>query len=222
MTLSAHQLACTRGDRQLFSGIDLRLRPGEALWLSGANGSGKSSLLRILCGLSPPAAGAVHWHDQDIRRTRDDFYRDLFYCGHAPGLKDDLPAWRNIDVARRLSGQPCSVDDAIRALALFGLEHAAYLPCAILSQGQRKRVALARLALAPRPRLLVLDEPFSALDKDSVAALHALLEAHLRDGGMIVYTTHQDLALDAATLHRLDLGPYAGKAATPEAACSPP
>lgn len=205
MTLDAHQLACTRGDRTLFSGIDLRLQAGEALWLSGANGSGKSSLLRILCGLSAPGAGVVLWHGQDIRRTRDTFHRDLFYCGHAPGLKDDLPAWRNIDVARRLAGQPCSVDEAARALALFGLEHAVHLPCAILSQGQRKRVALARLALTPRPRLLLLDEPFSALDKDSVAALQALLQAHLRDGGMVVYTTHQDLALDAATLHRLDL-----------------
>jgi heme exporter protein A len=218
MTLDAHQLACTRGDRMLFSSIDLRLSPGEALWLSGANGSGKSSLLRILCGLSVPSAGTVRWHGQDIRGTRDAFHRDLFYCGHAPGLKDDLPAWRNIDVARRLSGQPCSVDKAARALALFGLEHAVHLPCAILSQGQRKRVALARLALTPRPRLLVLDEPFSALDRDSVEALRMLLEEHLAGGGMVVYTTHQDLELRASTLHRLDLAAMASKASASEAA----
>jgi heme exporter protein A len=218
MTLEAHNLACIRGDRRLFAGIDLQLRSGEALWLSGANGSGKSSLLRILCGLSQPASGAVRWHGQDIRRTRDVFHHDLFYAGHAPGLKDDLPAWRNIEIAQRLAGRPCSIDDAARALALFGLEHAALLPCAILSQGQRKRVALARLALAPRPPLLVLDEPFSALDKDSVAALQALLEAHLADGGMAVYTTHQDLALQASTLHRLDLDAVARS----EDACSAP
>jgi heme exporter protein A len=171
----------------------------------GANGSGKSSLLRILCGLASPAAGAVHWRGRDIVQSRDDYHRDLFYCGHAPGLKDDLPAWRNIDVNRRIAGQGGGIDDARRALALFGLEHVLHLPCAILSQGQRKRVALARLAIAPRPALLILDEPFSALDAGSIAALHALLERHLADGGSIVYTTHQDLELGARRLHRLDL-----------------
>ena len=218
MTLEAHDLACIRGTRTLFSGIGFSVGAGEALWLSGANGSGKSSLLRILCGLAQPAAGSVTWNGDDIRRARDDFHANLFYGGHAPGLKDDLPAWRNIDVARRLAGHAGGVDEATRALALFGLEHAALLPCALLSQGQRKRVALARLALAPRPRLLVLDEPFSALDKDSVAALRALLDAHLAGGGSVVYTTHQDLALAAGRLHRLDLGaPYLD-----ETACSLP
>jgi heme exporter protein A len=195
-----------RGGRTLFSGIDLAVAPGEALWVSGANGSGKSSLLRILCGLTPPAAGAVHWRGRDIAASRDEFHRDLFYCGHAPGLKDDLPAWRNIDVARRIAGHPGGIEDAQRALALFGLEHVLHLPCAILSQGQRKRVLLSRLALAPRPALLILDEPFSALDTGSIAALHTLLERHLGEGGSIVYTTHQDLALSAGRLHRLDLG----------------
>jgi heme exporter protein A len=205
MTLQAHHIACVRGGRTLFSGIDFAVAPGEALRVAGANGSGKSSLLRILCGLAPPAAGAVHWRGRDILRMRDDYHRDLFYCGHAPGLKDDLPAWRNIDVARRIAGQPGGIDDARRALALFGLEHALHLPCAILSQGQRKRVALARLAIAPRPALLVLDEPFSALDQDSIGALHGLLERHLADGGSIVYTTHQELELGTRS-HRLDLG----------------
>jgi heme exporter protein A len=217
MTLETHDLACTRGARTLFSGIDLRIGAGEALWLSGANGSGKSSLLRILCGLSRPAEGVVSWDGGDIRGARDTFHQDLFYCGHAPGLKDDLPAWRNIDVGRRLSGQPGGVDEAARALALFGLEHALHLPCGQLSQGQRKRVALARLALEPRPRLLILDEPFSALDKASVAALHRLLDEHLAGGGIVVYTTHQDLELDAHRLHRLDLSRHAS-----EAACSLP
>ena len=204
MTLQAHQIACVRGGRTLFSDIDVAVAPGEALWVHGANGSGKSSLLRILCGLAPPAAGAVHWRGRDIVRTRDDYHRDLFYCGHAPGLKDDLPAWRNIDVNRRIAGQAGGIDDARRALALFGLEHALHLPCAILSQGQRKRVMLARLALAPRPALLILDEPFAALDSHSVATLRLLLERHLADGGSIVYTTHQDLEL-GPRLHRLDL-----------------
>jgi heme exporter protein A len=218
MTLEAQQLACIRGDRRLFAGIDLRLGAGEALWLSGPNGSGKSSLLRILCGLSQPADGGVRWHGQDIRRMREEFHQELFYAGHAPGIKDDLPAWRNIDIGRRLAGRPCSLDDAVRALAIFGLAHAAELSCAVLSQGQRKRVALARLALTPRPRLLVLDEPFSALDRDSVDALRMLLEEHLAGGGMVVYTTHQDLELRASTLHRLDLGAMAIKASASEAA----
>ena len=159
MTLQAHHIACVRGGRTLFSNVDLAVAPGDALWVAGANGSGKISLLRILCGLSPPAAGTVHWHGRDIAASRDDYHRDLFYCGHAPGLKDDLPAWRNIDVARRIAGQSGGIDDARRALALFGLEH----------------------------------------------ALHGLLERHLAEGGSIVYTTHQDLALSAGRLHRLDL-----------------
>ena len=220
MTLETHDIACVRGGRTLFAHVDLRLAAGEALWLAGPNGSGKSSLLRILCGLAQPAIGSVHWNGRDIRRARDTFHPDLFYSGHAPGLKDDLPAWRNIAIARQLAGQPATLAEARRALALFGLEHATHLPCAVLSQGQRKRVALARLALAPRPRLLVLDEPFAALDHAAIAALRALLEAHLEDGGIVVYTTHQDLELSAARLQRLDLGAQPGAHAI-EAACSP-
>jgi heme exporter protein A len=219
MTLEAHDLACIRGTRTLFTGIDLCVGAGEALWLSGANGSGKSSLLRILCGLSRPLAGSVSWNGGDIRSTREDFHQDLFYCGHAAGLKDDLPAWRNIDVGQRLSGRAGGLEAAARALALFGLEHALHLPCGLLSQGQRKRVLLARLALASRPRLLILDEPFSALDKASVAALQALLDAHLEGGGSVVYTTHQDLELGARRLHRLDLDLHP---APGEASCSRP
>lgn len=206
MSLEATQLSCARGGRRLFSDVAFDIGAGEALRVAGPNGSGKSSLLRILCGLTPPAAGDVRWHGESIRRRPEAYFRELYYCGHAPGIKDDLPAWKNIEIACRLAGGACTLDDARAALALFGLEHALHLPCAILSQGQRRRVALARLGIAPLPRLLVLDEPFTALDTDSIESLRAILERHLADGGIVVYTTHQELVLEGRGRHVLELG----------------
>jgi heme exporter protein A len=205
-SLEATRLSCARGGRRLFSDVAFAVGAGEALRVAGPNGSGKSSLLRILCGLAQPAGGEVRWHGESIRGRPEAYFRELFYCGHAPGIKDDLPAWKNMQIACRLAGGACTLDDARAALALFGLEHALHLPCAILSQGQRRRVALARLGIAPLPRLLVLDEPFTALDQHSAATLHAILERHLADGGIVVYTTHQELALEGRRLHVLDLG----------------
>ena len=205
MTLHADQLAYARGDRPLFRNISFELQAGEAMWLSGANGSGKTSLLRVLCGLAQPGGGAVRWNGGDIRSQREDFHRNLFYCGHAPGIKDDLPAWKNVSLGSRLAGTACGRDEASRALNEVGLGHVAHLPAAILSQGQRKRVALARLYLEPLPTLLILDEPFSALDQDSIDALCSVLNRHLECNGIVIYTTHQPMRLDARRLHLLDL-----------------
>lgn len=206
MSLQAYQLAGARGERHLFSDVNFELQAGEALWLKGGNGSGKTSLLRLLCGLSVPLAGEVRWRGQPIRQLREDYYRELAYCGHAQGIKDDLSAWENVVAAIRLSGRACGRREAEAALETVGLGEQAHLPARVLSQGQRRRVTLARLGVAPLPELLLLDEPFSALDQDAATALRATLDGHLGRGGIVVYTTHQPQQLRARRQEQLDLG----------------
>jgi heme exporter protein A len=205
MSLQADQLACTRGERQLFRGLNFELNSGDALWIAGTNGSGKTSLLRMLCGLSMPAEGAVCWHGEDIRTIREEFNSKLVYIGHASGVKDDLLAWESIVIASILSGKAVSRDDACKALEQMGLAQVIELPVRVLSQGQRKRVALARLQLAMDAPLWILDEPFTALDQRSIADLCGTLSSHLANGGMVIYTTHQEIALTAGRGIRLDL-----------------
>nr|WP_315250778.1 cytochrome c biogenesis heme-transporting ATPase CcmA [uncultured Duganella sp.] len=205
MSLQACQLACTRGGRSLFHGLDFTLQAGDALRVAGANGSGKSSLLRLLCGLSFPSAGEVRWHGRSIRAAREEFGAALTYLGHAHGVKDDLLAWENLVVASTLAGQPVDRVQACTALSALGLGAQACLPALSLSQGQRKRVALARLHLQQDARLWILDEPFAALDTATIANLAGTLERHLERGGMLVYTTHQDVALRAPRARLLDL-----------------
>jgi len=205
MTLQAHQLTCIRGDRRLFTDVGLEINAGDALRVVGTNGSGKTSLLRILCGLALPVDGEVRWHGHNIRGLREEFCRNLVYIGHANGVKDDLLAWENVVVTSTLSGNPVSREDAGNALEQLGLGHAADLPTRALSQGQRKRVALARLQFGKAAPLWILDEPFTALDLDAVTALRATLNCHLAEGGMVIYTTHQEIDLAARRSLRVEL-----------------
>jgi len=205
MTLEAAQLAGARGGRALFSGLDFTVGAGEALWLRGANGSGKSSLLRMLAGLAEPAAGTVRWRGRDLHRQRDGHLRELLFIGHAPGLKDDLSASENLLFGAQLAGAPVDASAVAEALAAVGLDRVARLPVGRLSQGQRRRAALARLHLARQARLLLLDEPFAALDQASVAALVATLDRLLANGASLIYTTHQPQTLAATQLHAVDL-----------------
>lgn len=197
MTLQAHQIACVRGERRLFSDINFEINPGDALRVVGANGSGKTSLLRMLCGLAWPAEGEIRWCGHNIRRLREEFCRNLVYLGHANSVKDDLLASENIVVASTLSGNPVSRNGAVQALEQLGLGHVADLPTRALSQGQRKRVALARLRLGMATPLWILDEPFAALDHTAVTELCGTLNDHLACGGMVIYTTHQEIDLIA-------------------------
>jgi len=205
MTLRAHQLTCVRGERRLFRGLDFEINAGDALRVVGANGSGKTSLLRILCGLTQAAEGEVRWHGRSIRELREEFCRNLIYLGHANGVKDDLLAWENIVLASTLSGNPVTQGDAVHALQQLGLGRAVSLPTRVLSEGQRKRVALARLQLSTLTPLWILDEPFTTLDQNSVSELCRTINRHLDNGGMVIYTTHQENDLTARRARCLDL-----------------
>jgi len=211
--LQVRGLACERGRRRLFEGVDFALSEGEALWLAGGNGSGKTSLLRLLAGLGLPAAGEVLWRGRPVRKLREDFHRQLLYCGHAAGIKDDLAAWENLCCSAALSGHRISRTQAEGALELAGLAGLAALPSHALSQGQRRRVSLARLYLEPLPTLLLLDEPFTALDARGVLELAGRIAVHLDNGGIAVYTTHQAHGLRPQNQQLLDLDALAGEAA---------
>ena len=195
--LQAAELECERGGRTLFRALSFVVEPGQALRVAGANGSGKTSLLRILCGLAAPAAGEVRWRGSPIGRLREDYARELVYIGHGAAVKDELTAQENLLVACRLGGDAVPPGEAAKALQSFGLAGEAK-PVRRLSQGQRRRAALARLALCGARRLWLLDEPFAALDSSGVQTLQRLMAGHLSRGGAIVLTSHQDAGIAAA------------------------
>jgi len=191
--LAASALECIRGDRTLFSGVSFALAAGAGLLVQGANGAGKTSLLRILVGLSPPAHGEVAWEGRPIRSLGVAYRRALLWCGHSNALKDDLSALENVRAAAALAGRPIAADEARDALERAGVGAQADLPARNLSQGQRRRTALARLVFA-RAALWVLDEPVAALDAGGVEWLAIALDRHLESGGLAVVTSHQPLA----------------------------
>ncbi len=190
MVLSCQQLTCRRGRSTLFAGVSFALQPGEALWIQGRNGSGKTTLLRSLCGLVRPDRGSVHWDGQPVLAARPHYHSQLLHIGHADGLKPDLLAWENLALGG-LPGARFSRQQAQHALAGVGLGAEAQRPVRLLSQGQRKRVALARLLLAPARPLWILDEPLAALDQAAAAQVGSILQAHCARGGLLVLTTHQ-------------------------------
>jgi heme exporter protein A len=202
--LAASELECVRGDRTLFTGLSFAVAPGVGLLVQGANGVGKTSLLRIAVGLAAPAHGEVTWDGQPIRALGPAYRRELRYCGHPNALKDDLTAVENVRAAAALAGRPITSDAARAALARVGVDEAADLPARSLSQGQKRRTALARLAL-DRARLWVLDEPLAALDAGGAEWLAGMLDVHLAGGGMALVTSHQPLATRTA-LATLKLG----------------
>lgn len=191
-------LEARRGRRTLFSGLAFSARPGQLLRVAGANGAGKTTLLRMVVGLGTPTQGAVHWRGAPIASQRDAVHATLVYLGHAAALKDDLSAIENLVAMTRLGGDRCDAGQARAALGAAGLAGRERLPARVLSAGQRRRVALARLALGGPQALWVLDEPFNALDVDAAQWLAGLLQAHLAGGGVAVLTSHQAVPLDGA------------------------
>ena len=195
--LEARDLACRRGERVVFAGLSFTLAARGALLLTGANGAGKSSLLRLLAGLLPVAEGTLLWQGEDALADRALHARRLRYVGHGDALKPALTARENLAFFARLHGG--AVEPALAALGLSAL---AELPARVLSAGQKRRLGLARLALAPAP-LWLLDEPTTGLDASSVERLGVLLARHRAAGGMVVAATHLPLPLPQAAELRL-------------------
>ncbi|WP_248767642.1 MULTISPECIES: cytochrome c biogenesis heme-transporting ATPase CcmA [Pseudomonas] len=191
----------------LFEHLELQLRPGDLLQISGPNGSGKTSLLRLLAGLMQPTAGVVQLDGQPLSARRSELARTLLWIGHAAGIKDLLTAEENLSWLCALH-QPAGRDAIWQALAAVGLRGFEDVSCHTLSAGQQRRVALARLYL-DSPPLWILDEPFTALDKQGVAQLEEHLAGHCERGGMVVLTTHHTLTRVPAGYRDLDLGRWA-------------
>ena len=183
-----------RGDRRLFRGLDLSVSPGTFVQVTGPNGSGKTSLLRILCGLAAPAEGEVKWNGADIRSLGEEYVASVTYLGHRHGVKDELSAIENLRISNAVNGVDVSQERARAALKDMGLGGRESLPARFLSEGQRRRAGLARL-LVCNTTLWLLDEVLTSLDKGAVALVRSLIENHVAGGGIAIVATHQELEL---------------------------
>ena len=188
--LSVSNLSCVRADHTLFRGVGFDLAPGECLHLEGGNGVGKTSLLRILAGFSPAAQGQVRWQGELLGSSACSLSQDLLYLGHQLALKEELNALENLQAGAAIAGTPAAAAAALAALQRLGLGSRAALPVRVLSQGQKRRVALARLLLQTQP-LWLLDEPFVALDGPAQQLVATFMATHLARGGMVLFTSHQ-------------------------------
>jgi len=177
--------------------------------IKGANGSGKTTLLRAICGLFVPQQGDILWNNTNINSLDEDYCREFLYLGHLNGIKDDLDAVENLAIANRLDEIEVNREQICNALGKMGLAGFEELPTKMLSQGQKRRVALTRLLLSKAP-LWILDEPFVALDTQAVEFLQSVIAGKLRDGGMVLLTTHQEIALPSGEICQLQLGTEAG------------
>jgi heme exporter protein A len=192
--LTATALSCVRGERRLFSGLDLAVGPGEWLHVQGENGAGKTSLLRILAGLSPAAEGEIRWQGEPIGALAEDYRRHLLFLGHHGAVKEELTPLENLTLAAQLDGTKLDEAEALKALARFGLRGREDLAVRFLSAGQKRRVLLARLAVR-KATLWILDEPFTALDVKAVEMLSGLIVEHVTQGGIAILTSHQSIPL---------------------------
>ncbi len=211
--LSVSTLALARGERLLFRGLDFILPPGRIVWLRGRNGRGKTSLLRLLAGLCAPAHGYIQIDGRSLRDSADLWRSRRIYVAHANALKDDLSVAESLQFLARLQGDAVTGDAIGAALEQLGMQALQHAPVRTLSQGQRRRAALARLALAgSRPGVWLLDEPYDALDDQATQALDALLAAHARSGGSALIASHLPMGLRDPVPGSLNLDDFAAEA----------
>ena len=198
--LDVSDLSCSRDDRLLFSGLNFNLKSGEVLLLEGSNGSGKTTLLRILCGFREADSGQIRWSGQAM--VDSSYFADMAYVGHADGTKKELTVLENLRFALALS-QPgkYSIDQALQKVQLAGFDDNLVQT---LSAGQKRRLSLARL-LVTHSILWILDEPFTSLDKQGIELIETLIDAHVKQGGMVILTSHHDLSLPHISLQRIHL-----------------
>ncbi|WP_215393262.1 cytochrome c biogenesis heme-transporting ATPase CcmA [Polynucleobacter sp. TSB-Sco08W16] len=202
LVLEARALSCVRGDKALFSGLNFQIAAGDCLHVRGENGVGKTTLLRILTGLSQPESGEVLWNQQALNSQSSAYHRDLLFLGHRDALKEELTALENLQMYAAIDDVELLLEDAMAALRRFGLRGRENLPIHCLSAGQKRRVLMARM-LTRQARLWILDEPFNALDAKAVVELEGLIAEHLSAGGLLVLTSHQ--AVNIANVKVLEL-----------------
>lgn len=202
--LEVSNLTCTRGDHQLFSGLSFSLGAGELMQVQGENGSGKTSLLRTLCGFMQPGDGEIRWRGRNVHELGYQFNAEMVYLGHLNALKDEFNALENLRISAGLAGYTVNEQEAALALRRMGLRRREHLPVKVLSQGQRRRVALSRL-LVGDAKLWILDEPLTALDVGAVGLMQELIGEHLSKGGMAIFTTHQPLQVAGVQTRQLNL-----------------
>ena len=199
-------MECLRGDRRLFSDVSFSVTPGMLLQVTGPNGSGKTSLLRIICGLASPERGDIKWQGADIRSLDEEYSRGITYIGHRIAVKEELNSLENLRISNGLAGCELSHQQAQQALARMGLAGRENLPARFLSEGQRRRSALARL-ITSSAVLWILDEVLASLDQSAVGLVESFISEHLSNGGMAIVATHQELHISAGSFQRLELEP---------------
>lgn len=202
--LEAINLTCVRGTRRLFKDLNFTVERGELIELRGPNGSGKTSLLRILCGLATPAGGDVLWDGENIHTLAENYSAVVAYLGHQNAVKDELTAMENLRISSGVSGHPLSKDEAQEILAKVGLTQQQNLPARVLSAGQRRRLGMTRL-LTSNATLWILDEVLTSLDSAAMDLSREFITEHMKNGGAAIVATHQDLNINAPSVKRLQL-----------------
>ena len=200
--LSLQQVTCMRGDRTLFNNLSFELELGQWAHLKGANGSGKTSLLRLVAGLARPVEGEICWGGQPIGSVRETYHADMIYLGHHEGVKEDLSALENLQLGMAQDGITLSDAEALNALHAVGLKGREDLPVRVLSAGQKRRALMSRL-VAKRRAFWILDEPFNALDVKGVEWLTQRIVEHVQTGGMVLLTSHQTIPLEGGQVVQL-------------------